>query len=123
MTSKELANKLHIDSLNATLWEEEVLFWYKYARETFNKIKVKLKSQQNKNSHQSQQNSSNFISRLFKLPLSVVTSLESSDWSIQLHSEAPTLQAKEPLCRVVMASCACNVQWDSPEVNKSTLLK
>ncbi len=122
MTSKELTNKLYVDSLNFTVWEEEVVFWSKYAKDNLNKIKVKLKSFPPEEQRQSQPNSFNLISRLFNSPLSVVTTVECSDWSIQLHSDMPSLQAKEPLCRVVMATCVGNVQWDSPE-DKSTTIK
>ncbi len=95
------------------------MFWSKYARDTLNKIKVKLKSDEKS---QSVENTFSIMSHLFGLPLSVVTSVECSDWSVQLHSDVPSLQAKEPLCRVVMATCAGNVQWD-PVEDKSTTLK
>ena len=118
MTSNDLTNKLQVDSFHVSLWEEEVVFWSKHIQDSLNKIKVKLKSRLH--DRNSQQKSIN-TSHLFNSPLSVVTSLESSDWSVQLHTDTPTLQAKGPVFRVVMATCAGNVQWDAPQDNTTTL--
>ena len=64
--------------------------------------------------------SSNLLSQLFGLPVSVATTLEASDWSVQLRPDAVSLQSKEPLCRLVAAALVANLQWEPCTENQHT---
>ena len=51
---------------------------------------------------------------------SAVTTVEATDWSVSLRMDTPTLQSKEPLVQAVLASCALNVQWATPDSVEDT---
>ena len=109
------------------------MFWSKFTQENFNNIRAKLKAARSaKRADKSKvatidqertksSTLSQLLSRIFNLPLSVVTTVEASDWSVQLHMDSLGLQSKEPFCRVVMAACAGNVQWNDPKEDEAAI--
>ena len=120
----ELSNALYVESLQVVLLEEEVVFWTISVLEGMetlrgtegNKAPPTLPGQQ------PSQEKTSYLSRLFGQPIAVVTSLELVDWSLLVRMEAPSLQSREPLCSVAMASCASCVQWGAMK-SRSTRLK
>ena len=60
-------------------------------------------------------------SSFFALPVSIVTSVEASDWSLQIRLDSPSMQSKGPLVRGVMAACMGNVQWSHVEDHTSSI--
>ena len=58
---------------------------------------------------------------LFSLPVSVVTTVEASDLSLQVRMDSPSLQSKEPVVRGVMAACVGNMQWSPVEDHTSSV--
>ena len=50
--------------------------------------------------------------------MSVVTTLEASDWSVQLRPDAVSLQSKEPLCRAVAGALSASVQRELPQTKE-----
>ena len=111
-----------------------MVFWSKFTQENLGKIQTKLKAARGlaKRADMSSvatidqertksSSMSKILSRIFNLPLSVVTTVEASDWSVQLRMDSSGLQSKEPFCRVVMAACAGNVQWNDPEEDEAKI--
>ena len=106
---------VQIDSLHGALWESETIFWLKHAREIGGKVRNKLQS---KTKFSSVTKSPNLLSQLFSLPISVATTLEASDCSVQLRPDVVSLQSKEPLCRTVAGTLVASVQWEVPQIEK-----
>ncbi len=107
-----LSNHLLLSSLHASVWEDEAVFWGKHAVKDVTKTFTRLKQ---KSQSSAQRQSS--VSKLTKTPLipfSVVTTVEASDWSVQVRIMSPSLQSKGPVMRAVMASSVGHVQW-SPQ--------
>lgn len=59
--------------------------------------------------------SSLVLRKVFSLPFSVVTTVEASDWSVQVRMSPTSLQSKGPVVRGVMAACVGHVQWSPLE--------
>ena len=97
------------------------MFWCSYFQESLRKLRTSLKSRTS-SSQASSSNALNNFHSLFALPVSVVTTVEASDWSVQVRLDAVSLQSKEPVCRAVMAACAANVQW-SPVKDETTTIR
>lgn len=121
LSSEALTNKAHIDSLHVCLWEKETVYWNRFAQKSMNKLKEKLKmaaspprdgDDSTLEEHKLTSSALGFISQIFNLPLSVITTIEASDWSAQLHMDSPSLQSKEPFCCVGVASWAAYIHWN-----------
>ena len=99
------------------------MFWITHVKQLMDNFRTKLhRSVSQKSTSVSM--SQAFLSQLFALPISVATTLEASDWSVQLRPDAASLQSKEPLCRVVAATVVASVQWDPPtETERTTTVK
>ena len=113
---------MQVNSAHVSIWEGETAFWVRYLLDTINTYRTKVKSRQKKRKTVSaNQRIYEFLNHLFALPVSVVTTVEVSDWSIQLRLDAGTLQSKEPVCRLVVASCAINAQWAAMQEDSTTV--
>ena len=117
-SSKSLSNRAQVDSLHASLWESETVFWLRHVQDVGKRFRTKLQSLLSRTKGAT--SSSNLLSQLFGLPVSVATTLEASDWSVQLRPDAVSLQSKEPLCRLVAAALVANLQWEPCAENQHT---
>ena len=144
-SSEILSNELQIRSLHASLFDGETVFWSKCIvsnlQRTVKKLKTILKSHSASNSYSMESASSSVamesvssssvggissslgsVSSLIRaLPLSVVTTVEASDWSVQVRTESLAVQSKRPLVRGVMASCVGNIQWSPVQDHASSI--
>lgn len=128
-----LSNELQVRSLHASLWDGEAIFWSKCLLADFQSIRKKLRAlfspgrsgEAMETSKAAEVNRSRSVSSVvggvLALPVSVVTTVEASDWSLQFRAESPSLQSKRPLVRGVMAACVGNVQWSHVEDHTSSL--
>lgn len=107
---------VRVDSLHGSLWECETVFWLKHAQEIGNKFRTKLRSLSSRT--RSASDSPSLLSLFFAVPMSVVTTLEASDWSVQLRPDAISLQSKEPLCRAVAGALSASVQQELPRAKE-----
>lgn len=113
---------MQVDSVHVAIWEGETIFWVRYILDTINTYRTKAKLKQKaRKALPANQRIYSFLNHLFVLPVSMVTTMEVSDWSIQLRLDAETLQSKEPVCRFVVASCAASVQWGVLEKDSTTV--
>ena len=117
-SSSSLSNRAQVDSLHASLWESETVFWLKHVQDVGKRFRTKLHSSLSKTNRVT--SSYNVLSQLFSLPISVATTLEASDWSVQLRPDAVSLQSKEPLCRLVAAALVASLQWEPCAENQHT---
>ena len=106
---------IQVDSLHGALWESETIFWLKHANELATNLRTKLQSSSSKTKGVA--SSPEYLSQLFALPVTVATTLEASDWSVQLRPDAVSFQSKEPLCRTVAGALVASVQWE-PQTEK-----
>ena len=121
-SSDVLSNSVQVNSAHVSIWEGEAAFWVRYLLDTINTYRTKMKSSQTRRKTlPAKQRIYEFLNQLFALPVSMVTTVEVSDWSIQLRLDAGTLQSKEPVCRLVVASCAVNVQWIAMKEDSTTV--
>ena len=121
-SSGTLSNSVQVDSVHVAIWEGETIFWVRYLLNTINTYRTKAKlKQKTRKTLPANQRIYSFLNHLFVLPVSMVTTMEVSDWSIQLRLDAETLQSKEPVCRFVVASCATSVQWGALEKDSTTV--
>ena len=117
-SSNSLSNRAQVDSLHASLWESETVFWLRHAQDISKRFSTKLQSSLSRTKGAT--SSHNLLSQLFGLPVSMATTLEASDWSVQLRPDAVSLQSKEPLCRLVAAALVSSVQWEPCAENQQT---
>ena len=120
-SSQTISNNIQIESVHASIWDSEATFWTQYLLETMGN-KAGVPRTNKKWDIPSKQRISEFLASAVTLPVSMVTTIEASDWSILLRMDTPTLQSKEPVCRAVMASSVVNVQW-SPVHEGSTIVR
>lgn len=119
-SSQCLSNRLQIDSVHVSLWEGEAVFWSVFALDTIRTYSKR--SPKTTNTENASTNAAlDLASLLFSLPVSMVTTVEASDLSLVVRMDTPTLQSKEPVYRVVMASGAANVQWNAVEEESTTI--
>lgn len=121
-----LSNQLQVSSVHASLWDGEVVFWTKYITRNLQRTRLKLRTLfQSRNGDLADRSSRNTAGSvagvLFALPVSVVTTVEASDWSLQVRVDSPSLQSKRPIVRGVMAACVGNVQWSPMEDHTSSI--
>ena len=120
--SSSLSNRAQVDSLHSSLWESETIFWLRHTQDVAKKLRTKLHSSLSRTKDVDSYH--DLLSQLFGLPVSVATTLEASDWSVQLRPDAISLQSKEPLCRLVSAAMVASVQWEPcPENQQTTAIK
>lgn len=124
-SSDVLANELQVRSLHCSLWDGEVIFWSKYILNNFHRTRDKLRTlllkRQNADAGKSRRNVLSMVGGVLALPMSVVTSVEASDWSVQVRTESPSLQSKQPLVRGVMAAGVGTVQWSRTQDNSTSV--
>ena len=114
-----LSNELQVRSLHTSLWDGEAIFWSKCILanllRTRDKLRVLLLAHNRPSAgvkgSKHPKSISSVVGGVLAMPLSVVTTVEASDWSLQCRTESPSLQSKRPLVRGVMAACVGNVQW------------
>ena len=125
-----LSNHLQLSSLHASLWEEEAVFWSKRiskdiigtaAKLTGSKATSTSANAQTSDGDALQRSSSSDPDKPFFIPFSVVTTVEASDWSVQVRMSASSLQSKGPVLRGVMAASVGHVQWSPLEDHTSTV--
>ena len=100
------------------------MFWLRYIRDSITSYRAKSKSglrQDPEKQASAKQRTSSFLNAIVNSPVSMVTTLEASDWSVLLRMDAPTLQSKEPVCRAVMASGVANLQWSEVKEDSTTI--
>ena len=88
---------------------------------TRSKLKNLLHNRTSANNNKTKASSGLAAGLLFASPVSVVTTVDASDWSLQVRMDAPLLQSKRPMLRGVMAACVGNVQWSPVEDNTSSI--
>ena len=121
-SSSSLSNRVHVDSLHGSVWESETVFWLTHIQQVAEKFRTKLQSSLSRT--QGVAGSLDLLAQFFALPVSMATTLEASDWSVQLRPDAISLQSKEPLCRMVAAALVANIQWEPwAEKEHSTTVK
>lgn len=123
-----VSNQLQIRSLHSSLWDDETLFWTRHIARNLQRISNRWKMLW---SHKRRKvetrksftgsNASLLARRILNLPVSVVTTVEASDWSLQVRVESPFLQSKQPVVRGVMAACMGNLQWSPVEGHTSSI--
>lgn len=114
-----LSNELQVRSLHTLLWDGEAIFWAKCILADLLRARDRLRallqaySRPSSGVKQSKhpKSISSVVGGVLAMPLSVVTTVEASDWSLQCRTESLSLQSKSPLVRGVMAACVGNVQW------------
>ena len=117
-----VSSQLQLRSLHASLWEEETVFWCRHIASDLTKLSSLPRSQpaisaavssssRNSGEEGTLDHSPNTESPMPTFPISVVTSVEASDWSVQVRMSPPFLQSKAPVVRGVMASSVGQVQW------------
>lgn len=121
-SSEVLSNQLQVSSVHASLWDGEAVFWTKSIARNLQRTRVKLRTLfKSRSRNSSKDSTASVVSVLFAFPVSVVTTVEASDWSIQVRVDSPLLPSKRPVMRGVMAACVGNVQWSPVENHTSSI--
>ncbi len=123
-SDKVLSTHLQIHSLHASLWDNEAVFWTKCIlnniKRTRNQLRIINEGISKVNTSKGTLGSS-IPERILSLPVSVVTTMDASDCSLQIRMDSVSLQSKGPVARAVMAACVANMQWSPMEDNISSV--
>lgn len=125
-----LSNQLQVSSVHASLWDGEAVFWTRHVttsvQRTRTKLKALMRGRSSKDPAERSKDGGAGVAAglLVALPMSVVTTVEASDWSVQLRVDSPSLQSsKRPVVRGVMAACVGNIQWTPLEKDHASSLR
>ncbi|KAL5477873.1 hypothetical protein EMCRGX_G024726 [Ephydatia muelleri] len=129
LTSKrsptELSSQLCVESLQLVILEGEVVFWTLSLLEglgTFRSTEGS-KAPPTSSGQQALQEKTSYLNFMFGQSIAVVTTFELVDWCLVVRMEAPSLQSREPLCSMAMASCASCLRWARGGRSKSARIK
>ena len=127
-SSDVLSNQLQVSSAHATLWDGEAIFWTQCILSNLWRSKQKLGAllQAGEEGGGVREGTgrgvaSSLAGTVFGSPVSVVTTVETSDWSLQVRVDSPSLLSKGPVMRGVMAACVGHVQWSLVDDHTSSI--
>ena len=106
-----MKNSIIIESLHIFYNEREVNYWVTHFVEKFSSNKIAESSHR----HNSLVNISQSVSKAFRSPTIVISTVELSDCSFSLLLHKNQQSCKDPLCDVVIASVELSCQCLEPE--------